>query len=187
VLLDAARQLMLEEGYAAVTSRRVAAKARLKPQLVYYYFRTMDDLFLALLRQNVDHYLEHQRQVLESPQVLQKLWEFHTTETRLVVELTALANHRPAVRAEIAANAERFRSMQAEVLSRVIEAHGIDAKACPPMALVVLITALSRILAMERDLGVTTGHAETLALVERYTAEFERSASTERVKVASHR
>ena len=184
MLLDAARQLMLEEGYAAVTSRRVAAKARLKPQLVYYYFRTMDDLFLALLRQNVDHYLEHQRQVLESPQVLQKLWEFHTTETRLVVELTALANHRPAVRAEIAANAERFRSMQAEVLSRVIEAHGIDTKASP-MALVVLITALSRILAMERDLDVTTGHAETLALVERYIAEFEGSAPTARVEVAS--
>ena len=47
-LLDAAEQLMREEGYAAVTSRRVAAKAGLKPQLVHYYFRTMDDLFIAL-------------------------------------------------------------------------------------------------------------------------------------------
>jgi AcrR family transcriptional regulator len=50
VLLDAAEQLMLEEGYAAVTSRRVAEKAALKPQLVHYYFRTMDDLFLAAFR-----------------------------------------------------------------------------------------------------------------------------------------
>src|SRR5215472_5299555 len=49
VLLDAAEQLMLQEGYAAVTSRRVAAKAGLKPQLVHYCFRTMDDLFLAML------------------------------------------------------------------------------------------------------------------------------------------
>ena len=46
-LLDAAQQLMLDEGYAAVTSRRVAAQAGLKPQLVHYYFRTMDDLFLV--------------------------------------------------------------------------------------------------------------------------------------------
>jgi len=174
---------MLEEGYAAVTSRRVAAKAGLKPQLVHYYFRTMDDLFLALLRQNVDQYLEHQRQALESPQALRTLWAFHTTETRLVVELTALANHRPAVRAEIAANAERFRSMQAEVLSSVIAAHGIDAKGCSPMALVVLITALSRILAMERTLDITAGHPETLALVERYIAQFEGTASTERVEL----
>ena len=42
-LLDAAQALMLEEGYAAVTSRRVAARADLKPQLVHYYFRTMDE------------------------------------------------------------------------------------------------------------------------------------------------
>ena len=47
-LLEAAELLLLEEGYAAVTSRRVAAKAGLKPQLVHYYFRTMDDLFVAV-------------------------------------------------------------------------------------------------------------------------------------------
>ena len=46
-LLNAAESLMRESGYAAVTSRRLAAKAGLKPQLVHYYFRTMDDLFLA--------------------------------------------------------------------------------------------------------------------------------------------
>ncbi len=38
VLLDAAEQLMAEEGYAAVTSRRVAEKAALKPQLVPHCF-----------------------------------------------------------------------------------------------------------------------------------------------------
>ncbi|EUA30299.1 bacterial regulatory s, tetR family protein [Mycobacterium xenopi 4042] len=54
MLLDAAEQLMLEEGYAAVTSRRVAQKAALKPQLVHYYFRTMDDLFLAAFRRRAE-------------------------------------------------------------------------------------------------------------------------------------
>ncbi len=54
VLLDAAEALMLEEGYAAVTSRRVADKAGLKPQLVHYYFRTMDDLFLAVFRRRAE-------------------------------------------------------------------------------------------------------------------------------------
>ncbi|PRC44887.1 TetR family transcriptional regulator, partial [Mycobacterium sp. ITM-2017-0098] len=34
VLLDAAEQLLIEDGYAAVTSRRVADRAGLKPQLV---------------------------------------------------------------------------------------------------------------------------------------------------------
>ena len=53
VLLDAAEQMILDEGYAAVTSRRVAEKAGLKPQLVHYYFRTMDDLYLAVFRRRV--------------------------------------------------------------------------------------------------------------------------------------
>jgi len=55
---------MLSEGYAAVTSRRVAAEAGLKPQLVHYYFRTMDDLFLALYRRRADQGLERGRQAL---------------------------------------------------------------------------------------------------------------------------
>ena len=49
-LLDAAQALMVEEGYGAVTTRRVAAKAGLKPQLVHYYFESMDDLLLYVVR-----------------------------------------------------------------------------------------------------------------------------------------
>ena len=77
VLLDAAERLMLEEGYAAVTSRRVAEKAGLKPQLVHYYFRTMEDLFLAVFRRRAEQGLvEAQAQALESPQPLWALWRF---------------------------------------------------------------------------------------------------------------
>ena len=74
-LLDAAERLMLQEGYAAVTSRRVAASAGLKPQLVHYYFRTMDDLFLALFRRRAEQGLERQAQALASPQPLWALWD----------------------------------------------------------------------------------------------------------------
>ena len=48
-LLDAAERLMVEKGYGAVTSRKVADEAGLKPQLVHYY-RTMDELFLEMFR-----------------------------------------------------------------------------------------------------------------------------------------
>ena len=53
-LLDAAERLMLEEGYAAVTSRRVGRKAGISSQLVHYYFRTMDDLFLEVFRRRAE-------------------------------------------------------------------------------------------------------------------------------------
>src|ERR1700692_1950603 len=81
VLLDAAEQLMLEEGYAAVTSRRVAEKAALKPQLVHYYFRTMDDLFLAAFRRRAEDGLERQAQALTSGPPLRALWAFGNDQT----------------------------------------------------------------------------------------------------------
>ncbi len=64
VLLDTAEQLMIEEGYAAVTSRRVASEAGLKPQLVHYYFRTMEELFLELFRRRAEAGLRAQAQAL---------------------------------------------------------------------------------------------------------------------------
>ena len=78
VLLDAAEQLLIEEGYAAVTSRRVADRAGLKPQLVHYYFRTMDELFLELFRRRAELMQHYQVRALESEQPLWALWELNT-------------------------------------------------------------------------------------------------------------
>ncbi|MBV8951082.1 MAG: helix-turn-helix transcriptional regulator, partial [Actinobacteria bacterium] len=75
-LLDAAMDVMLEEGYAAVTSRRVAARAGLKPQLVHYYFRTMDDLLVALVRRGAEQNLERQSRALASDDPLRAFWEY---------------------------------------------------------------------------------------------------------------
>jgi TetR/AcrR family transcriptional regulator len=174
-LLDAAQALMLEEGYAAVTSRRVAAKAGLKPQLVHYYFRTMDDLFLALFRRGAEHNLERQARALASPQPLRALWDFSSDPAgaTLTMEFTALANRRPAIRAEIANYAEQFRHQQAEALSDVFRAYGIDPEELPPVAVLVVMSSIPRIMLIEQALGMTTGHAETIALVEHYLTRFD--------------
>src|SRR6059058_4508318 len=76
VLLDAAEQLLLEEGYAAVTSRRLAERAGLKPQLVHYYFRTMEDLFLEVFRRRAEEGLGVLKTALAAPQPLWALWRF---------------------------------------------------------------------------------------------------------------
>ena len=76
-LLDAAERLLLEEGYAAVTSRRVAAKAGLKPQLVHYYFRTMDDLFLEVFRRRADENLARFERAIAEDGSLGNLWRLN--------------------------------------------------------------------------------------------------------------
>jgi AcrR family transcriptional regulator len=174
-LLDAAQQLMRDEGYAAVTSRRVAAEAGLKPQLVHYYFRTMDDLFLALFRRGAERNLELQAKALASAQPLRALWAFSNDPagTALTVEFTALANHRKAIRSEIADYAEQFRKQQADALSSVLADYGVDPQEFPAATVLVLMSSISRVLAMEQGLGVTAGHAETLQMVERWLARFE--------------
>ena len=178
-LLDAAQDLMVEEGYAAVTSRRVAARAGLKPQLVHYYFRTMDDLFLALFRRGAERNLERQERALASPQPLRALWSFSSEQAgvALTMEFTALANHRKTIREEIASYAERFRRFQAAALPPILDKYGIDPEALPPLALLVLMSSVSRVLVMEETLGVTAGHAETNALVERFLAQYEGDGS----------
>jgi TetR/AcrR family transcriptional regulator len=174
-LLDAAEQLMLDEGYAAVTSRRVAAAAGLKPQLVHYYFRTMDDLFLEVFRRRADHGFDHLAEALESDRPLRAFWE-HATDPRgtaLTMEFSALANHRKAIRVEIARYAERFRALQTEGLARALRRHDLGADNVPPIVLAVLLTSVSVVLVLEQQLGMSAGHAETIALVERYLDRLE--------------
>jgi AcrR family transcriptional regulator len=175
VLLDAAEQLMLEEGYAAVTSRRVAQQAALKPQLVHYYFRTMDELFLAAFRRRAEDGLALQAQALRSPQPLWALWQFSIdpAATALTSEYIALANHRKALKAEIAYYAERFREEQCQAVSTVLDRYGIDSAEVPAPVWSVLITSVSRVLVIEQALGMSAGHAETVTFVERYLRRLE--------------
>lgn len=174
-LLDAAQQLILEAGYASVTSRRIAARAGLKPQLVHYYFRTMDELFIALVRRGAEQNLERQAQALASPTPLRALWEICSDPAgaTLTMEFAALANHRKAIRSEIASYAEQFRKLQTDSLVAIIAAAGFNANDLPAGALAVIVTAVSQILVIEEALGVTGGHDELRALVRRWIDRYD--------------
>jgi AcrR family transcriptional regulator len=178
-LVDAAERLLLEEGYAAVTSRRVAAAAGLKPQLVHYYFRTMDDLFLEVFRRRADANLARVARAVTQDGSLRALWALNADPrgASFTIEFVALANHRKAIRAEIARYAERYRAVQLEALSAALHAAGVDDDELPPIAALLLMTGLSQILGLEQALGVTAGHDATVAFVERSIAALERNTT----------
>ncbi|OPX12758.1 TetR/AcrR family transcriptional regulator [Mycobacterium sp. AT1] len=175
VLLDAAEQLMLEDGYAAVTSRRVAERAGLKPQLVHYYFRTMDDMFVEIFRRRAVQGLEVQARALDSPQPLWALWEFgiDPAGTQLTMEFMGLANHRKALRAEIGAYAEQFRRQQVDAIATALRRYGYDVSDVPPVVWAVFATSVTRVLVMEQALGMSSGHAEMLAFCESWLHRME--------------
>jgi TetR/AcrR family transcriptional regulator, transcriptional repressor for nem operon len=114
---------MLDEGYAAVTYRRIAAQAGVTSGLVQYYFPTQDELFVALLRRHADSNFEKLMARLDegNDHPLQVIWENSSNETTaaMAVELMALANHHKSIRSEIAEVGVRSRNAQIEALSRV--------------------------------------------------------------------
>ncbi|MBI3214960.1 MAG: TetR/AcrR family transcriptional regulator [Mycobacterium sp.] len=175
VLLDAAEELMRDEGYAAVTSRRVAEKAGLKPQLVHYYFRTMDDLFLELFRRRADQMQHYHQLALQSPQPLWALWELNTDAagTAMTMEFVALANHRKTLRAEIARYAELFRTQQINTITAAMERYDVPFDEFSPTVLMVLMTGATQVLVQEQLLGMSAGHEETLTFAARWLTFLE--------------
>ena len=175
VLLDAAEQLMLADGYAAVTSRKVAERAGLKPQLVHYYFRTMDELYIEVFRRRSEQALEAHAAALQSAQPLWALWEFgiDPAATRLTVEFMGLAIHRKALRDELAGYADRFREQQVHAITVALKRYGYEVADVPPVVWAVFATSVSQVLVMERALGIATGHDQMMAFCEEWLHRLE--------------
>src|SRR4051794_4394855 len=155
-LLDATQQLMLDEGYAAVTTRRVAAKADLNSAMVFYYFDSVDGLFIALFKRGAEQSFERLQHALSSPQPLWGFWDLihDPSGSALTMEFIALANHRKAIRAEIADYSRRFRRAQLDVLAEVLESYGVDPVEWPPASIILVLSGISRFLLLEEAFDV---------------------------------
>jgi AcrR family transcriptional regulator len=174
-LLDAAQELMLSDGYAAVTTRRVAAKAGVNSALVFYYFDSVDGLFIALFQRGAKRSLERLQHAMSSPQPLWRFWDLlqDPSGSAVIMELMALANHRKAIRAQLGELAREYRRAELDALSTVLEGYGVDLERWPPASLVVILSGISRFLLIEESVDIDIGHAETVALVERHIRDLE--------------
>ena len=170
LLLDVTEQLMVDDGYTAVSSRSVAARAGVKAPLVHYYFPTLDDLFIAAFRRRSERNLERLADALEGDDPLQALWDYanDTAHVALTFEFLALANHRKAIKAELVEVSERFRKVELEAFAPVVAAAGIDVDEFPPDGLLLIMMAIPTQVALQAALGVSTGHDHALVVVERY-------------------
>jgi TetR/AcrR family transcriptional regulator len=166
-LIDAAELLIREGGYPSVTARNLADKINLKRQIVHYYFHSMDDLFIAVIRRGADKARPRLEAALNSDEPLRTLWEINSdpVQATLALELSALASRRPAVRAEVKRFAEEFRDLQTRILIRHLEKRGISPDLQPIVA-TVLLTSLSQVLTLESAIDIERGHPETLAFVD---------------------
>ena len=174
MMLDAAEAILCEEGYGALSSRRVAEKAGFKQRLVYYYFRSMDDLAVEMFRRMAKRELAIIEQAAVSPHPLRALWHVatHSSDPRLTAELIVLANRNAALKAEVIVYVARTRRLHVDCLAKALAAKGSPNDGAPE-ALVVIATNLALALNRESALGMTAGHSAVDTLVSRFLDRIE--------------
>lgn len=149
VLLQAAELLMREEGYAQVTSRRIAQRAGLKPQLVHYYFRTMDDLLVDLFRTTSERYLHALERIAGLDDPLVRMFELScdASTAALQMEFLALANHRPVMHALILEFGERLNQHETAIVRAAVGDGDLPDALPPPDVLAIILQTVARGLA----------------------------------------
>ena len=89
----------------------------------------------------------------------------------------ALANHRKAIRTEIARYAERYRAIQLEAVTAALRSIGVADDELPPVVALLIMTGVTQVLALEDALGVTAGHETTRAFMARTIARVDPTSA----------
>ena len=174
-LLDAAEEIMLKDGYAAISSRSVAAAVGIQAPLVHYHFPTLDDLFIAVLQRRAGRNVERMAEALASPQPLRAWWDLASDPrgTALFVELLAAANHRPALKAELGIVAREVRHMQLAALDSLLGEYGLDAAEFPPPLVAATIQGLAFSAVQDSVAGYDTAPDDAIAAMGRLLDRLE--------------
>ncbi len=179
-LLDAAERLLVSDGAASITTRRVAEEAGVNHGLVHYYFGSMENLLVRVLERFTAKLIDRQRSMygadapfierwrtairyLEADREYQKVWW----------ELQALAWNRHELRDRVAHVNAEWRSVLTEALAEPRERYGLE---IPLEALVSLVITFNEGVIQERLSGIVTGHAALLGWIDEWLESLEEGA-----------
>src|SRR5688572_21558966 len=73
-LLDAAERLLVAEGHAAITTRRLAKEAGVNHGLVHYYFGSMEEVMVQVLERFTERLIARQRTMYGSEAPFLEKW-----------------------------------------------------------------------------------------------------------------
>jgi AcrR family transcriptional regulator len=76
LILTAAARIMAEEGFAALTMRKIADAVEYSPATIYLHFESRDQIAMQLVRDGFAALLEHMRPALEERDPLERLKVF---------------------------------------------------------------------------------------------------------------
>ena len=185
--LDAAERLLVEVGYAGITTRRLAAEAGANQGLVHYYFGSIDELFVQVLERFTERLIARQREMYAADvpfiEKWRSAWRFQEEDieqgySKIWMELQALSWSRPDLQPRIAHVNAEWRAVLRDAFRRAAREYGLDEEEFPVEALVAMTMTFGQGFALERLEGISEGHAELLDWVEHWLEGLERSRRT---------
>jgi AcrR family transcriptional regulator len=178
--LDAAERLLVEVGYAAITTRRLAREAEANQGLVHYYFGSMENLLVRVLERFTERLIMRQRAMYAADEPFLQKWrqamryldeDFASGYQKVWYELQAMAWNKPELRERIAHVTVEWREVLVEAFEQGRREHGIE---MPIEPLVTLVAAFNQGLIFERLSGIDSGHRELLDWIDAWLEERER-------------
>ena len=178
-LLDAAERLLVEDGHAGITTRRLAEEAGVNHGLVHYYFGSIENVLVRTLERFTERLIARQREMYAADAPFAEKWRTamryliseDVTYEKIWLELSALAWNHPELRARVAAVDAQWRAVLTEAFEQARREHGID---MPIDALVSLVMTFNIGIMVERLSGIEAGHRELLDWIERWLSGGDR-------------
>jgi AcrR family transcriptional regulator len=179
-LLDAAERLLVEVGYAGVTTRRLAEEAGVNNGLVHYYFGSIENLLVRVLERFTERLIARQRAMYADPDVpfiekwrtaMRYLLSEDVAYEKVWLELQALAWNRPELRGRVDRVNAEWRAVLTEAFAESSKRYGIE---MPLEALVSLVITFNEGIILERLSGVEEGHRELLDWIDSWMEAKEK-------------
>ncbi|MDX6423152.1 MAG: hypothetical protein QOI67_623 [Gaiellaceae bacterium] len=172
-LLDAAERLLVDVGYAGITTRKLAETAGVNHGLVHYYFGSNENLLVRALERFTEGMIARQHELYASDLPFVEKWrtamrylvDEDATYEKIWLELQALSWNDPSLRARLAKVNDEWRAVLTEAFAEPHRELGID---MPLEALVSLVVTFNLGIIVERLGGIHSGHAELLDWIDRW-------------------
>ena len=170
-LLDAAERLLIDVGYAGITTRRLAEEAGVNHGLVHYYFGSNENLLVRALERFTERLIERQRELYAADMPFVEKWRTamrylvaeDRTYEKVWLELQALGWNNAELRERLARVNAEWRSVLTEAFREPHRELGLEV---PLEALVSLVMTFNLGMIVERLGGIDTGHAALLEWID---------------------
>ena len=162
-LLDAAERLLVDVGYAGITTRRLADEAGVNHGLVHYYFGSNENLLVQALERFTERLIDRQRELYAVDLPFVEKWRTamrylvseDVSYEKVWLELQALGWNNAGLRERLARVNAEWRAVLTDAFAEPHRELGI---AMPLEALVSLVITFNVGIIVERLGGIETGH-----------------------------